>query len=40
LMQSERRDRNRLFRITGKGLDFIQEFQKFQNLIESMNLRY
>ena len=40
LMQSDRRDRNRLFRITGKGLDFIQEFQKFQNLIESMNLRY
>ncbi len=40
LMQSERLDRNRLFRITEKGLDFIQEFQKFQNLIESMNLRY
>ena len=40
LMQSERRDRNRLFKITEKGLDFIQEFQKFQNLIESMNLRY
>ena len=40
LMQSERLDRNRLFRITEKGLDFVQEFQKFQNLIESMNLRY
>ena len=40
LMQSERIDRNRLFKITEKGLDFIQEFQKFQNLIESMNLRY
>ena len=40
LMQSERSDRNRLFKITEKGLDFIQEFQKFQNLIESMNLRY
>ena len=40
LMQSERLDRNRLFKITEKGLDFIQEFQKFQNLIESMNLRY
>ena len=40
LMQSERLGRNRLFRITEKGLDFIQEFQKFQNLIESMNLRY
>jgi predicted transcriptional regulator len=40
LMQSERKDRNRFFRITDKGLDFIQEFQKFQNLIESMNLRY
>jgi predicted transcriptional regulator len=40
LMLSERKDRNRLFKITEKGLDFIQEFQKFQNLIESMNLRY
>ena len=40
LMQSERKDRNRFFRITDKGLGFIQEFQKFQNLIESMNLRY
>jgi len=40
LMLSERRDRNRLFKITEKGLDFIQEFQKFQYLIESMNLRY
>jgi len=40
LMKQERLDRNRLFRITEKGLDFIQEFQKFQNLIESMNLRY
>jgi len=39
LMQSERLDRNRLFRITEKGLEFIQEFQKFQSLIESMNLR-
>jgi len=40
LMHSERQNRNRLFRITEKGLDFVQEFQKFQNLIESMNLRY
>jgi len=40
LMQSERLERNRHFRITEKGLDFIQEIQKFQNLIESMNLRY
>jgi len=40
LMQSERLDRNRLFRITEKGLGFVEEFQKFQNLIESMNLRY
>jgi len=40
LMQSERLDRNRLFRITEKGHEFIQEFQKFQSLIESMNLRY
>ena len=40
LMQSERIDRNRLFKITEKGLGFVSEFQKFQNLIESMNLRY
>jgi len=40
LMQSERLDRNRLFRITEKGHEYIQDFQKFQNLIESMNLRY
>ena len=40
LMQSERKDRNRFFKITEKGLGFISEFQKFQNLIESMNLRY
>jgi len=40
LMQSERKDRNRFFKITEKGLGFVSEFQKFQNLIESMNLRY
>jgi len=40
LMESARTNRNRLFKITEKGLGFIQEFQKFQSLIESMNLRY
>ena len=40
LMESARTDRNRLFMITEKGLGFIQEFQRFQSLIESMNLRY
>ncbi len=40
LMESARTDRNRLFKITEKGLGFIQEFQRFQSLIESMNLRY
>jgi len=25
---------------TEKGLGFFQEFQRFQNLVESMNLRY
>jgi predicted transcriptional regulator len=40
LMESQRNDRNRLFRITEKGLDFVKEFQRFQFLVESMNLRY
>ena len=40
LMESYRTDRNRLFRVTEKGLDFVKEFQRFQFLVESMNLRY
>lgn len=40
LVESVRSDRNRLFMITEKGLQFFQEFRRFQNLVESMNLRY
>ena len=36
----DKNDRNRVFMITEKGLQFFQEFQRFQNLVESMNLRY
>ncbi|KAG2473103.1 MAG: hypothetical protein NPMRTHETA2_1500010 [Nitrosopumilales archaeon] len=40
LVDSVKNDRNRLFMITEKGLEFFQEFRRFQNLVESMNLRY
>jgi len=40
LVESVRSDRNRLYLITEKGLQFFQEFRRFQNLVESMNLRY
>ena len=40
LVETKRDDRNRKFRITDKGLEFFQEFKSFQNLLESMNLRY
>ena len=40
LVDSVKNDRNRLFMITEKGLQFFQEFRRFQNLVESMNLRY
>ena len=40
LVESTKNDRNRIFRITEKGLQFIQEFRRFQSLVESMNLRY
>jgi len=40
LVDTIKNDRNRVFTITEKGLGFFQEFQKFQNLVESMNLRY
>jgi len=40
LVESEKNDRNRIFRITEKGLSFFQEFRRFQSLVESMNLRY
>jgi predicted transcriptional regulator len=40
LVESVKNDRNRVFTITEKGLEFFQEFRRFQNLVESMNLRY
>jgi predicted transcriptional regulator len=40
LVESSKNDRNRIFMITEKGLQFFQEFRRFQNLVESMNLRY
>ncbi len=40
LVESTKNDRNRVFRITEKGLQFFQEFRRFQSLVESMHLRY
>ena len=40
LVDSMKDYRNRLFVITEKGIKFFQEFQKFQDLVQSMNLRY
>jgi predicted transcriptional regulator len=40
LVDSMKDNRNRLFVITEKGIKFFQEFQKFQSLVQTMNLRY
>ncbi len=40
LVESMRNNRNRLFVITEKGIRFFQEFQRFQTIVETMNLRY
>ena len=40
LVQTIRNDRNRKFMITEKGNNFHQEFQRFQSLLDSMQLRY
>ncbi|MDP3780215.1 MAG: winged helix-turn-helix domain-containing protein [Thermoproteota archaeon] len=40
LVGSIKDDRNRKYMVTEKGVQFFQEFQKFQSLVESMNLRY
>jgi len=40
LVDSMKDNRNRLFVITEKGIKFFQEFQKFQSLVQAMNLRY
>jgi predicted transcriptional regulator len=40
LVKSTKDNRNRIFIITEKGIKFFQEFQRFQILIQSVNLRY
>ena len=40
LVESVRTDKNRLYTITEKGLQFVQEFRRFQTVLDSMNLRY
>ena len=40
LVNSMKDNRNRLFVITEKGIRFFQEFQRFQSLVQSLNLRY
>ncbi|HEY8109869.1 MAG: winged helix DNA-binding protein [Thaumarchaeota archaeon] len=40
LVESVRTDKNRLYTITEKGLQFVQEFRRFQSVLDSMNLRY
>ena len=40
LVESMKDDRNRLFVITEKGIKFFQEFQRFQTIVQTMNLRY
>ena len=40
LVETKRDERNRKFSVTEKGLEFIQEFKTFRDLLESMNLRY
>ncbi|MEK6877472.1 MAG: winged helix-turn-helix domain-containing protein [Thermoproteota archaeon] len=40
LVDSMKDNRNRLFVINEKGIKFFQEFQKFQCLVQAMNLRY
>jgi len=40
LVDTVKNERNRIYQITEKGLGFFQEFRRFQNLVDSMNLRY
>lgn len=40
LVESMKADRNRLFKITEKGIRFFQEFQRFQTVVQGLNLRY
>ena len=40
LVESMKEDRNRLYKITEKGIQFFQEFQRFQGVVQVLNLRY
>ena len=40
LIESAKAGRNRIFTMTGKGLEFFREFKRFQGLMQGMNLRY
>ena len=40
LVNSMKDARNRLFVITEKGIRFFHEFQRFQDIVQTMNLRY
>lgn len=40
LLESLKDDRNRLYKVTEKGIRFFQEFQRFQNVMQGLNLRY
>ena len=40
LVESMRAERNRLFRVTDKGIRFFQEFQRFQGFMHGFDLRY
>jgi len=40
IIDTKKDERNRLFAITEKGITFFKEFQRFQELVQSMNLRY
>lgn len=39
LIESKKIDRNVIFTITGKGMQFFEEFKKFQDLMEQANLK-
>ena len=40
LVESMKEDSNRLYKITEKGIQFFQEFQRFQGVVQVLNLRY
>ncbi|MFB3096927.1 MAG: winged helix-turn-helix domain-containing protein [Nitrosopumilaceae archaeon] len=40
LVDTRREDRNRLYSVTEKGIQFFKEFERFQTLVQSLNLRY